>query len=47
MALPAAVRKYLKENARTGGKKRWRGKTKAQKSAHMKAMADARWKNGA
>ena len=48
MTLPAAVRKYLKANARNGGRKRWRGKSKAQKSAHGKAMAEARWgKNGA
>jgi len=49
MTISAANRKYLREIATNGGRKRWRGKTKADKSAHMRAMANARWKrkNGA
>ncbi len=48
MSVSAANRRFLKEIASNGGRKRWRGKTKAQKSAHMRAMANTRWKkNGA
>jgi len=49
MNISAAERKFLKKIASNGGRKRWRGKTKAQKSQCMRNMTRARWKrtNGA
>ena len=37
--------KTIKEMTQAGGVARWRGKTKVEKSAHCRMMAEKRWKD--
>jgi hypothetical protein len=40
----AVLSRVLKPLGRNGGKKRWAGKSKTERSAHMQMMINARWK---